>query len=43
MPDPPLGVIASIASGFETVNTRLELVLLPLASTCFYGSARTFP
>jgi hypothetical protein len=35
MPDPPLGVIASIASGFETVNARLELVLLPLALDLF--------
>lgn len=35
MPDPPLGVIASIASGFETVNARLELVLFPLALDLF--------
>ena len=31
LPAPPLGIIASIASGFETVNARLELILLPLA------------
>src|SRR5436190_1271914 len=35
MPDPPLGVIASIASGFEAVNARLELILLPLALDLF--------
>jgi len=35
MPDPPLGVIASLVSGFETVNARLELVLLPLALDLF--------
>src|SRR5947207_2670807 len=35
MPEPPLGVIASITSGFETVNARLELILLPLALDLF--------
>ena len=31
MPAPPQGVVASLVAGFETVNTRLELLLLPLA------------
>lgn len=35
MPAPPLGIIASITSGFETVNARLELVLLPLGLDLF--------
>jgi len=35
LPAPPLGVIASITSGFETVNARLELILLPLALDLF--------
>lgn len=35
MPAPPLGIIASIASGFETVSARLELILLPLALDLF--------
>jgi hypothetical protein len=35
MPAPPQGVIASLAAGFETVNTRLELILLPLALDLF--------
>jgi hypothetical protein len=35
MPAPPLGIIASLASGFETVNARLELILLPLALDLF--------
>src|SRR5436309_1402142 len=35
MPEPPLGVIASITSGFEAVNARLELVLLPLGLDLF--------
>jgi len=34
-PAPPLGIVASIASGFETVNARLELILLPLALDLF--------
>jgi hypothetical protein len=34
-PAPPLGVVAAIASGFETVNARLELILLPLALDLF--------
>ncbi len=29
-PAPPVGVVASIIGGFETVNARLTLVLLPL-------------
>ncbi len=35
LPNPPLGIVASIVSGFETVNARLELVLLPLALDLF--------
>src|ERR1051326_6269870 len=35
MPEPPLGIIASITSGFETVNARLELILLPLGLDLF--------
>lgn len=35
LPDPPQGVIASLVTGFETVNARLELVLLPLALDLF--------
>ncbi|MEO6624915.1 MAG: hypothetical protein ABIN37_08795 [Burkholderiaceae bacterium] len=31
MPAPPKGVISSLATGFETINARLELILLPLA------------
>jgi hypothetical protein len=35
LPAPPVGIIASIASGFETVNARLELILLPLVLDLF--------
>src|ERR671924_410357 len=35
MPAPPQGLIASLVSGFETVNARLELILLPLALDVF--------
>jgi hypothetical protein len=35
LPTPPHGVIASLAGGFETVNARLELILLPLALDLF--------
>jgi hypothetical protein len=31
MPAPPKGVISSLVTGFETINARLELILLPLA------------
>lgn len=34
-PAPPQGVIASLVTGFETVNARLELILLPLALDLF--------
>jgi hypothetical protein len=34
-PAQPLGVIAALASGFETVNARLELILLPLILDLF--------
>jgi hypothetical protein len=34
-PEPPLGIIASLAAGFETVNARWELALLPLALDLF--------
>lgn len=30
-PAPPQGIVAALAAGFETVNARLELILLPLA------------
>jgi hypothetical protein len=35
LPHPPHGVIASLAGGFEAVNARLELILLPLALDLF--------
>ncbi len=35
LPTPPHGVIASLAGGFETVNARLELILLPLILDLF--------
>jgi hypothetical protein len=35
LPTPPQGVIASLAGGFETVNARLELILLPLLLDLF--------
>lgn len=35
LPNPPYGVVASLAGGFEAVNARLELVLLPLALDVF--------
>jgi hypothetical protein len=31
MPAPPKGVVSSLVTGFETINARLELILLPLA------------
>ena len=31
MPAPPKGVFSSLITGFETINARLELILLPLA------------
>ena len=34
-PAPPLGVIESLARGFETVSRRLGLILLPLALDLF--------
>lgn len=34
-PAPPQGVIASLVTGFETINARLELILLPLALDMF--------
>jgi hypothetical protein len=34
-PAPPLGVVASITSGFDAVNKRLDLILLPLALDVF--------
>jgi hypothetical protein len=34
-PDPPQGIIAALAAGFETVNARLELILLPLVLDLF--------
>ncbi len=35
LPTPPHGVIASLAGGFEAVNARLELILLPLILDLF--------
>lgn len=35
LPTPPHGVIASLAGGFEMVNARLELILLPLVLDLF--------
>jgi hypothetical protein len=35
LPNPPFGVIASLAGGVEAVNSRLELILLPLALDLF--------
>lgn len=34
-PAPPQGIIAALATGFEMVNARLELILLPLALDLF--------
>jgi hypothetical protein len=34
-PAPPQGVIASLVTGFEAINARLELILLPLALDLF--------
>jgi hypothetical protein len=34
-PAPPQGIIAALVTGFETVNARLELILLPLALDLF--------
>src|SRR5260221_12843756 len=34
-PVPPQGIIASLVTGFEAINTRLELILLPLALDLF--------
>ncbi len=34
-PAPPLGVVASITTGFDVVNKRLELIVLPLALDLF--------
>ncbi|HLE27104.1 MAG TPA: hypothetical protein VI793_03230 [Anaerolineales bacterium] len=34
-PEPPVGVIGALVSGFETVNARLELILLPLVLDLF--------
>ncbi len=34
-PAPPLGIIAAVATGFEMVNARLGLILLPLALDLF--------
>jgi len=34
-PAPPQGIIAALATGFELVNARLELILLPLALDLF--------
>jgi hypothetical protein len=34
-PAPPQGIIAALVSGFETVNARLELILLPLVLDLF--------
>ena len=30
-PAPPHGIITSLVTGFEAINARLELILLPLA------------
>jgi hypothetical protein len=35
LPHPPHGVVASLAGGFEAVNARLELILLPLILDLF--------
>src|ERR1700690_1115448 len=35
MPVPPQGIIASLVTGFEAINARLELMLLPLALDLF--------
>lgn len=35
LPKPPLGIIDSITSGFEVVNSRLALAVLPLALDLF--------
>jgi hypothetical protein len=35
LPAPPLGVVASLTSGFETVSARLELILLPILLDLF--------
>jgi hypothetical protein len=34
-PVPPQGIIASLVTGFEAINARLELILLPLALDLF--------
>jgi hypothetical protein len=34
-PAPPQGIIASLVTGFEAINARLELILLPLALDLF--------
>ncbi|MCC6188014.1 MAG: hypothetical protein IT318_03190 [Anaerolineales bacterium] len=34
-PAPPQGIIAALVTGFETVNARLELILLPLLLDLF--------
>jgi len=34
-PAPPLGVVGALVAGFETVNARLDLILLPLALDLF--------
>src|SRR5262249_51792167 len=34
-PAPPQGIIASLVTGFEAINARLELVVLPLALDLF--------
>ncbi len=34
-PEPPLGVVNILVAGFETVNARLDLILLPLALDLF--------
>src|SRR5262245_53782346 len=34
-PAPPQGIITALATGFEMVNARLELILLPLALDLF--------
>ena len=35
MPVPPQGIITSLVTGFEAINARLELILLPLALDVF--------
>ncbi len=35
LPAPPQGIIGSLVAGFELVNARLELILLPLALDVF--------